>query len=452
MIGKTGSVWSVSDLIEYLHDVLEADEKLRRVWVEGEISNFSQHSKSRHMYFTLKDGKSTIDAVMFAGNNRRLRFSPKNGDQVLVRGYVSIFTSQGKLQLYVQDMRLSGVGDLYAAFERLKERLAGEGLFDGPKKGLPLFPKKVGVITSPSGAVIRDIIITMRRRYPLAGILLYPVQVQGERAAEEIARAIDHMNELAEVDVLIVGRGGGSIEELWAFNEEIVVRSIHRSEIPVISAVGHETDITISDFVADRRAPTPTAAAEMAVPHLEELEDRIASLRQRLVRAMDDILNRRKERLEKCVDRPVFRDPESRLLQYAQRLDLLEGRLENALARRLDGFSRRYDQMLYRLREQDPAERVRRWGERLEGLRKEALLQIRRILREKEHLYTHAAGQLDALSPLKVMARGYSLVYRMGNRELVRSYGQVRPGDLIRIRLAEGQLKCQVWKSEESAE
>ncbi|WP_241154387.1 exodeoxyribonuclease VII large subunit [Staphylospora marina] len=452
MVGKSGSIWSVCDLVEYLHKRLEDDERLKRIWVEGEISNFTQNSKSRHMYFTLKDGKAAIDAVMFAGNNRRLRFAPKNGDRVFVRGYVSVFISQGKMQLYVQDMRLSGVGELYAAFERLKERLAKEGLFDTPKKSLPPFPKTVGVITSPTGAVIRDIIITMRRRFPLASILLFPVAVQGERAPVEIARAIEVMNRLNEADVLIIGRGGGSIEELWAFNEEVVVREIHRSAIPVISAVGHETDVTISDFVADCRAPTPTAAAEMAVPHLGELQKRIASLQERMVMAMRGRMERLAGRLQTCVDRPVFRKPEARLEQYAQRLDVLQGRLLSGIHRMTDRESRQTRELLHRLRMRDPVLMIKRHKERLKSLQMEALMNIRTQLAEGTQRTVQAAGRLDALSPLKVMSRGYSLVYRMADDELVRTHEQVRPGDLLRIRLARGQLKCQVWKSEGSAD
>jgi exodeoxyribonuclease VII large subunit len=344
------------------------------------------------------------------------------------------------------------VGELYAAFERLKERLSKEGLFDTPKKSLPPFPKTVGVITSPTGGVIRDIIITMRRRFPLASILLFPVAVQGERAPDEIARAIEVMNLLKKADVLIIGRGGGSIEELWAFNEEVVVRGIHRSEIPVISAVGHETDVTISDFVADCRAPTPTAAAEMAVPHLEELEKRIASLQERMVLAMGSRIARLAGRLQSCVDRPVFRKPEARLEQYAQRLDVLQGRLLSAMHRVKDKESFQMRELLHRLRKQDPALVIKRHKEQLKSLQVEALMNIRAKLAEGTQRTVQAAGRLDALSPLKVMSRGYSLVYRMADDELVRSHEQVRPGDLLKIRLARGQLKCQVWKSEGSTD
>ncbi|MBA4542971.1 exodeoxyribonuclease VII large subunit [Thermoactinomyces daqus] len=443
-------VWSVTELVQYLYDILDLDENLKKIWVEGEITNFSQHSKSRHMYFTLKDEQTAIDAVMFAGNNRRLRFTPKNGDRVLVRGYVSIYMKDGHLQLYVQDMRLSGIGDLYVAFQRLKEQLQAEGLFDVPKKKLPSFPRRVGVITSASGAAVRDIIVTMRRRLPMTPILLYPVSVQGEKAAKEIAEAIDHMNRLMEVDVLIVGRGGGSLEELWAFNEEIVARSIFRSVIPVVSAVGHETDVTISDFVADARAATPTAAAEMVVPHIAELHDRLTHLYKRLLYAQTSLMNRLKERLHKNVDRPIFTNPNARLYQYAQHVDSLEIRLQNAMGKLIEKKDRQLEQRVYRLTAFHPQRRVEKEAERLELLKRDANWHLRNLLKDKAKQYQHLLAKLDSLSPLKVMLRGYSLVYRHDGKTLVKSYRQAAPGDLIHVRLAEGQLKCQVWKSEET--
>lgn len=449
MFHGTREVWSVSDVVQYLYDLLDLDETLKRIWVEGEISNFSQHSKSRHMYFTLKDEKATIDAVMFAGNNRRLRFSPKNGDRVLVRGYVSLYIKDGNLQIYVQDMRLSGVGDLHVAFQRLKEQLLKEGLFDLPKKPLPAFPKKVGVITSAHGAAIRDIISTMGRRYPLARIYLMPVSVQGENASVEIANAIDEMNRLNEVDVIIVGRGGGSIEELWAFNEEIVARSISRSHIPIISAVGHETDTTISDFVADHRAATPTAAAEMVVPHVQDIEERLANLQQRLIRAQKTFLNQYQERLSNLTHRPVFRYPEARLLQYSQRLDDLEERLKRAVVVNQAGKEHQFRQLQLQLAAHHPVKQVKRLQERIDGLGREMIHFMRIRLNEEKQKQLHALIKLDALSPLKVMERGYSLVYRFPDQILVTSHQQIKPGDLLQIRLSDGQLKCQVWKSEE---
>ncbi|MBA4600911.1 exodeoxyribonuclease VII large subunit [Thermoactinomyces mirandus] len=442
------NVWSVSDLVEYLYTKLNMDEQLQKIWLEGEITNFSRHSKSRHMYFTIKDERAAIDAVMFAGNNRRLRFQPKNGDRVLVRGYVSLYMKDGHLQMYVQDMRLSGMGDLYVAFQRLKEQLMTEGLFDQPKKPLPKYPRKVGVITSASGAAVRDIIVTIKRRYPIASILLYPVPVQGDQAASQIARAIDRMNELNEADVIIVGRGGGSLEELWAFNEEVVARSIHRSLLPVVSAVGHETDFTISDLVADRRAPTPTAAAELVVPQIEELRNQVKQYTHRLIKSQFSLLVRLKDRFESKVNRAVFKDPKARLYQYTQRLDHMETRLEHTMHRILANKDRRLGEAKLQLKSCHPAQELSKLNERLSLLIRDCCTHMAQQVKTQKQMYQHQLAQLDALSPLRVMQRGYSLVYRFDSDQLVKSARQMKSGDLIRVRLADGQLKCQVWRSE----
>ena len=442
-------VWSVTDLVEYLYTSLNLDENLKKIWLEGEITNFSQNRKSRHMYFTIKDDQAAIDAVMFAGNNRRLRFVPKNGDRVLIRGYVSLYMKNGHLQIYVQDMRLSGTGDLYIAFERLKEKLSAEGLFDKEKKPLPKFPGKVGVITSASGAAVRDIIVTIRRRYPIASILLYPVSVQGDEAAREIAKAIDHMNEMDEVDILIVGRGGGSLEELWAFNEEVVARSIYRSKLPVVSAVGHETDVTISDLVADLRAPTPTAAAEFVVPELLELKNQTTQLTRRLIQSEQSVLDRMKERVKNQVNRAVFLDPKARLYQYTQRLDHLQTRLENAMQTSLENKKRDFSEAKFQLKACHPSQKLSKLSEQLALLIKDSRALMRQRLKTEKQRYHHQLAQLDALSPLKVMQRGYSLVYRLHKNELIKSVRQAEPGDLIQVRLADGRLRCQVYRAEE---
>ena len=266
-----GRVLSVKDLNRYIRMKMEGDSRLSDVWIRGEISNFTHHS-SGHMYFTLKDEGSRIRAIMFATHNQRLPFIPKEGSRVIARGNVSVYERDGQYQFYAVQMQPDGIGSLYLAYEQLKSKLEEEGLFAAERKRpLPRYPKTIGVITSPTGAAVRDIMITIRRRYPQARAILYPVLVQGKGAAPSIVKAIRTMNDMAEADVLIVGRGGGSLEELWAFNEEIVARAIYQSDIPVISAVGHETDFTIADFVADLRAATPTAAAELAVPSSAEL-------------------------------------------------------------------------------------------------------------------------------------------------------------------------------------
>lgn len=439
---------SVTELVRYLRTILEEDEGLFSVWVRGEISNFHHHVRG-HMYFTLKDESSQIRAVMFAGNNRRLRFMPRDGDQVLARGYVSMYERDGQVQLYVLEMQPDGVGELYVAFQRLKEKLEAEGLFDAElKKPLPFLPQRVGVITAPGGAAVRDIITTLRRRFPIAQVLIYPVPVQGEEAPQAIADALDFMNRREDVDVLIVGRGGGSLEELWAFNEEKVVRSIHRSRIPVVSAVGHETDVTISDLAADVRAATPTAAAELVAPSLHELEDRLAVLADRLGRSLEKLLLRKRERLEGLRSLAALQHPRRRLRQYEQRLDQLSWDLEKALRARLEWRRHRLEHLVSRLAARRPAEKISSLRERLERLERSCAASMIHLLRNRRALWESRVGRLDSLSPLKVMGRGYSLVYRYGEQRLVRSVSEVEPGDLLRVRLSDGQIDCQVWGRE----
>jgi exodeoxyribonuclease VII large subunit len=300
---------SVNALTKYIKRKFDADPHLRDVHVRGEISNFKQHS-SGHMYFTLKDEKARILAVMFSSQSRTMKFTPENGMKVIVKGEISVYEPSGQYQIYIKEMRPDGIGELFLAYEQLKQRLELEGLFAiETKKAIPLFPRTVGVITSPTGAAIRDVITTIKRRYPIANILVFPALVQGDNAAPSIAKAIAKANSMDEIDVLIVGRGGGSIEELWAFNEELVARAIFSSTIPIISAVGHETDFTIADFVADLRAPTPTAAAELAVPHIEELLDRVLQRQSRLLRTMKGKFLFEKERLNRVQKSDAFRYP-----------------------------------------------------------------------------------------------------------------------------------------------
>src|SRR3954452_2027983 len=289
---------TVNALTKYIKRKFDVDPHLQDVFVKGEISNFKQHS-SGHMYFTLKDEKARILAVMFSSYNKRVKFAPENGMKVLLRGEVTLYEPSGQYQIYVKEIQPDGIGDLYLAFEQLKEKLTREGLFAAEhKQSLPKFPNTVGVVTSPTGAAVRDIITTIKRRYPIAKVLILPALVQGDQAAPSITDAINQANEKKHgIDVLIVGRGGGSIEELWAFNEEIVARAIYESTIPIISAVGHETDFTIADFVADLRAPTPTGAAELAVPHIDEWLERVLTKQTRIIRAMKEKISLQKTKL-----------------------------------------------------------------------------------------------------------------------------------------------------------
>ncbi len=314
---------TIQALTKYIKRKFDKDPHLSSIYVKGEISNFKRHS-SGHMYFTLKDERARILAVMFSSANASMKFNPENGMNVLVRGDISVYEAGGQYQIYVKEMQPDGIGDLFLAYQQLKEKLEKQGLFaESRKKPLPKFPRKIGVITSPTGAAVRDIITTIERRYPIGEIVVYPALVQGERAAQSIAESIKKANENAEMDVLIVGRGGGSIEELWAFNEEQVALAISNSEVPVISAVGHETDFTIADFAADMRAPTPTAAAELAVPHIDDLLERVLNRKIMLLRGMKTRLKSERARLKSASSSIIFRNPRRLYEQKIEAVDRL---------------------------------------------------------------------------------------------------------------------------------
>lgn len=444
-------IWSVGTLNRYIRDYLDQNITLQTLWVRGEISNFKHHSRG-HMYFTLKDQASRINAVMFARRNRHLKFVPKNGDNVLVRCSVSMYEIGGQVQLYVKEMQPDGIGSLFLAFEQLKQRLEAEGLFrQERKRPLPPHPRTVGVVTSDTGAAVRDIVTTIARRSPYTNILLFPAVVQGDNAKASIVRAIELANRQfkEEIDVLIVGRGGGSLEELWAFNEEVVVRAIYASEIPVIAAVGHETDITITDFVADVRAATPTAAAELAVPFIGELKDRLHFLHNRLCTGTKRLLQDYRERLQRSQQSSAMARPASQLREYEQRLDYLF----TALCRALSDNVKRETHALERLKDRL---KLNRLTEKVNVLRKDRehthdrlRKAIIRVCRDKQSLFTERLRQLDALSPLKVMQRGYSLVYREKDGTLVKSTDQVDLGDIVHVHVSNGKLDCQVWGMEE---
>ncbi|SFS93107.1 exodeoxyribonuclease VII large subunit [Marininema halotolerans] len=440
--------FTITDLVRYLTLMVEKDEVLSQLRVQGEISNFKRHARG-HLYFTLKDEHTRIRAVMFAGNTRRLRFTPKDGDEVLIRGRVGVYERDGQVQLYVTWMQPRGVGDRYAAFQELKEKLEQEGLFSPLfKKPLPFFPRRVGVITSAHGAAVRDIITTIKRRNPAVNILLLPVPVQGEDSPGAVAKAIQEMNGF-DVDVMIVGRGGGSLEELWSFNEEIVVRSIYDSTIPVVSAVGHETDTSLADFVADMRAATPTAAAELVTPRLDDQVSRLSVLKNSLLRAQQRQIDGMKERLAYAVSRPLFRRPRTRLDQEQQRLDYVTADLIRGIRFRLSRQQHELDHHRTRIQAQSPQARLASISDRLNRLNHGCKREIHRRIKEQKDQWHRRVERLDALSPLKVMSRGYSLVYRQNETELVRSVRQIQPGDLIKVRVSDGKLKAQVWGWEE---
>ncbi|MCK6204489.1 exodeoxyribonuclease VII large subunit [Bacillus infantis] len=439
---------TVGALTLYIKRKFDHDPHLQEIFVKGEISNFKRHS-SGHMYFTLKDEKSRILAVMFSRSARSVKFEPENGMKVLISGEISVYEPSGQYQIYVKQMQPDGVGDLFLAFEQLKERLQKEGLFASERKRpIPKFPKTVGVITSPTGAAVRDIITTIKRRFPIANILIYPALVQGAQAAPSVAGAIELANRQAEADVLIVGRGGGSIEELWAFNEEQVARAIVGSDIPVISAVGHETDFTIADFAADHRAPTPTGAAEMAVPHIDELAERILNRQSRLIRAMRERAVLQRERLGRLQKSYAFRYPQRLYEQKLEQADKMTEQLKKSAGRLAELKSEERDRLLQRLLRNHPNDLYKEAKEtHLRGSRALGRA-MKEVLTKKQKEFSGMVSTLEALSPLKIMDRGYSLAYS-GEGELLKSVSQVEKGDDVQVKLADGTFNCKVTGKEE---
>ncbi|HSA93932.1 MAG TPA: exodeoxyribonuclease VII large subunit [Terriglobales bacterium] len=438
-------VWTVRDLIGALRTSVEREYS--DVWVEGEISNF-RAADSGHLYFTLKDGDAQLRLVMFRSQARLLRFRPADGMAVIARGRVTVYEARGELQLSAEYLEPKGAGALQIAFEQLKARLAAEGLFDAARKQpLPALPRAIGIVTSPQGAAIRDILNVLRRRHESIRVLIFPAQVQGESAAAEVAAGIDHFSRARNVDVILVARGGGSAEDLAAFNDEALARTIAASKVPVISAIGHETDFTIADFVADLRAPTPSAAAEMVVEPKHDLERRIADLRERLARAARYQLLMARQTLTELAQHAAFARINEFLGRQQQRADELLFRLAQAQQDLLDGHRRRLDVAATRLRHYDLRGRC-------SAMRRELAAQIaalgaaaRRKMLERRASLDRLAAQLDGLSPLKVLDRGYALVFDAAGN-LVKDAAQLTQGDEISARLARGTLQATVKKAQ----
>lgn len=394
---------TVSQLNRYIKGIIEQDNLLFRVTVKGEISNFKAHY-SGHMYFALKDETAVIKCVMFRSAASTLKFLPESGQKVIASGRVGVYERDGQYQLYIDSMQPDGIGALYAAYEQLKGKLSEEGLFDEDrKKPIPKFPSKIGVVTSPTGAAVRDILNILKRRYRLSDIYIYPVLVQGDEAPGDIAKAIDYFDRSGWADVLIVGRGGGSIEDLWAFNTEIVARAAANCKIPIISAVGHETDFTIIDFVADLRAPTPSAAAELAVPSAAELLEKLSGFDLRLINAVGATVRKKRLALEGFSGRAV----------YKRENDIVEKRMMA-----LDSAS----------------------------LKLEAAMNS--VLAKDKELLSSVIGKLDALSPLATLKRGFSVVKK--DDEVVKSAADLNEGDRLSVRFSDGGAICEVkdiWKN-----
>ena len=392
---------SVTQLTGYIKLLLDRDEILAQTCVRGELSNYKIHSSGHH-YFTLKDEGAVISCVLFRSDAMRLRFRPESGMKVILTGRVSLFPRSGQYQLYVSHMQPDGAGDLAVAFEQLKQKLQAQGVFDAAhKKPLPRYPERVALVTSPTGAAVRDMIRILGRRWPLASVLVCPVRVQGEGAAEEIAAMLELVDAAGLADVIITGRGGGSLEDLWAFNEEIVARAIYRCKTPVISAVGHEPDVTIADFAADVRAATPSNGAELAVCDRAELRALLEQRARRMEKAQERRLELLRQRLRRLSERPVLRSPEGSLQQKELLLELLRQRLERAAAAAVE---------------------------------------------KRQRQFAALSGRLDALSPLKVLARGYAVATRQ--EQVLHSVAQLSPGEEIRLRLSDGTALCAVERIE----
>lgn len=395
-------IYTVSELNKYINQIFKSDEILNDLYIKGEISNFYHHN-SGHMYFTIKDEKSAVKAVMFKSRNKNLKYELKDGLEVTAHGNIGVYEPRGQYQFYVNDINPKGKGSLYLAFEQLKEKLKKEGLFaEEEKSDIPVIPHKIGVVTSPTGAAIRDILSVVKRRFDNVSLLIVPSLVQGDRAASQIVSAIDYLNNRDDIDLIIVSRGGGSIEQLWPFNEEKVARAIFNSGIPVISGVGHETDFSISDFVADLRAPTPSAAAELAISNKVDLENKLDNLSDRLEKSIEIKIKNRKEKLKSIAEKQVFNKPEKLFSDKIQKLDNLSLKLG--------------------------------WN-------------IKKNLNQAQEKFNLLNSKLDSLSPLKTIKRGYSVLSNE-NEKTIKSIDEVDKGDYIYNILKDGKIKSEVINKE----
>ncbi|WP_068984764.1 exodeoxyribonuclease VII large subunit [Lysinibacillus xylanilyticus] len=440
----SASYLTVKALTKYIKRKFDADPHLREVYVKGELSNVKIH-QSGHIYFTLKDDGARIAATMFKTAATKLAFEPKEGMQVFIRGDVNVYEGYGTYQLYVQEMQPDGIGSLFVAFNQLKEQLQKEGLFKPDwKQPIPRFPEKIGVLTSTTGAAIRDICTTLKRRYPLAEILIYPTLVQGAQAGPNIVHNIERANIDANCDVLIVGRGGGSIEDLWAFNEEIVARAIFGSRIPIISAVGHETDTTIADYVADLRAPTPTAAAEMAVPDQQDLFQRVLTQKSQLHQIVRAQLMAERQRLNKLQQSYPLSMPERLYRPFTEKLAQLESGLQKAMQVDVMKKTAKLQQLHSAVEQHSPKKALTFYQRELET-------RIQQLTRASTHYVTKQKQQfeatvrtLEALNPLAILTRGFTVAYK--ENEMLKSSADVKPHDQLTLSFHDGKVIADVVK------
>lgn len=415
---------SISDLTKYIKAKFDTDVHLNRIYLKGEISNFKHHTRG-HMYFTLKDEFSRINAVMFASSANGLSFEPEDGMKVLVEGRITVYEASGNYQIYVTDMQVDGLGSLYIEFEKLKKKLNDEGLFDVKyKKNIPRFPKKIGIITAPTGAAIRDILSTIKRRYPICETILFPTLVQGSGAKESIVDQIKRAQDF-DLDLIICGRGGGSIEDLWAFNEEIVARAIFASKIPIISAVGHEPDFTIADYVADLRAPTPTGAAEMAVPNMNDINNYLNQIKIRSNESINNIIKHNKVRLQNIKESYILKNPMSMYEVKEQKLDNY-----------IDNLNRFIELVI----EKNKA--------RFRNVKENYILKNPSVLlEENKNKINLIIRSLELLNPLSILDKGYSIVSM--NKKVIKDISEIKKGDKLEVKFSKGNMEAvveRIWK------
>lgn len=410
---------SIGQLNRYIKYKMDNDINLQNVYLKGEISNFKAHTRG-HFYFTLKDEESRINAIMFHTSASKVKFIPQDGMKVLISGKINVYVANGAYQIYVDEMLEDGVGNLYIAFEQLKKKLKEEGLFDSiHKKKIPKIPSKIGVVTAPTGAAIRDITSTIRRRWPLAEVILFPALVQGEFAKDSVSMQIKRADAF-ELDVLIVGRGGGSIEDLWCFNEEIVARTIFNAKTPIISAVGHEVDFTIADFVSDMRAPTPTGAAEMAVPSRGDVESYLSQLSIRLNKVMQNKITIRKQKLEQIMSRSIFKNPIRMYEVKEQQFSNLLDKLKYNIVHLYNTKNNQYEKLMQSILFKEPL----------------------KLIEKSKNRYLITLSKLETLSPILTIKRGYSVARK--NNKIIKSVLEVQKNDLIEIEVCDGKIKTEV--------
>ncbi|EKB1220272.1 exodeoxyribonuclease VII large subunit [Listeria monocytogenes] len=438
---------TVAAITKYIEKKFEVDPYMKQVFVRGEISNLKQPA-SGHLYFTVKDEFAMLRSVMFHKAVQKIGFVPEDGMNVLVTGRIGVFTKAGRYQFYAEHMEPDGVGALYIQLEQLKAQLEKEGLFaETHKKALPSFPSKVAVVTSKTGAAVRDILTTIHRRMPSVEVIVYPTIVQGEKAAQKIVENIGKINQRNDIDVMIIGRGGGSLEELWAFNEEPVVRAVYDSDVPVISAVGHETDFALSDFSADVRAATPTAAAELAVPDYRDLEERLAERKYRLLAVTRQALERKERSLEQLKQHLILNGPKHQLEQQMERTDYFSERLNNAFSKQIFVKQTAFDRLNDRLHYYHPNKEIELQKEQM-TLHLQALDKaMKQLLKDKQQSFFRQVDALEHLSPLSLLKRGFGVTYK--ENTLVKSVQELEVGDNIQVKMQGGHIDALITAKEE---